>query len=735
MKSLSCPVRAARDLIAETLSSRTAPDGELRDGLARLLRFLEDVAQGAASPERSEPARRLASDLSSRTIDRPGWHDAVAAASRVFAHEDVLRSHLEDHLCPAGECTTLVPAPCRSACPAGVDVPAYVALTGLRRYGDALEVLREDLPLPGVLGRVCVRPCETACARTSLDAPIAICRLKRVAFDEASREGDAPGRPPRRGFAEKVAVVGSGPAGLSAAYFLARRGYRPVIFESMPEPGGMLRWTIPAYRLPRHVLRRDIDFILAQGVRIRTGLALGRDITLESLRDRGYAAFFLGLGAWSGRPLRVAGEDSPAVVDGLTFLRHGSLGPAQAGARVVVVGGGNAAIDCARTALRLGGGAVQVVYRRAREQMPAHREEVEAAEQEGVHISFLSSPIRIRTAEGRLAGLECIRNELCEPDGTGRRRPVAVAGSEFFIPADMVIRAIGQTPDRASVEAVPGLELTRSGLVAVRPETMETSLPGVFAGGDVVSGPASVIEAVAAGKSAAEAIHRYLRRLPRPAFGLLPGTRRQVPPLRTSAQEREYPLPPRLLRIGIDRRRQSFDEVDLRLTAGDAAREATRCLRCDVCIRCGRCVEVCRDSLGIDALHLFRIMQDPQDEAGARGITAAKLDFSRAAERCIGCAACAESCPTGALTVEEANGRRTLRHCGAEVSRNRLVRCAGCGAPFATERQLLFISERESSRIRPVAPRAFCPACARGSTARDLAGGWCECRWEQGQGI
>jgi NADPH-dependent glutamate synthase beta subunit-like oxidoreductase len=537
-----------------------------------------------------------------------------------------------------------------------------------------------------------------------VDAPIAICKLKRVAFDEALKEGKAPIEPAAERFKEKVAIIGSGPAGLSAGYFLAKKGYRPEIFESMPEPGGMLRWGIPAYRLPREVLHTEIACIKALGVEIRTGITFGQDITIEGLKNQGYEALFLGIGAWCCMSLPMEGaHDNPGVIDCLTFLRSEHTRPFMVGKRVVVIGGGNAAVDCVRTALRMDVDEVQLVYRRSRSEMPAHHKEVEAAEEEGAMLTYLSSPVRVHHDDGKITGLECIRNRLSDPDKTGRRRPVPIPNSRYTIPTDTVISAIGQQVEVSSLEGEKTLELSENHLVLVDPETMATSIPGVFAGGDVVSGPSTVVEAVAAGKRAAESIHGYLRGLSPAESGLLSAGRKAVPVMAISAREKSLDHRPRMPEIDLKERMIGLQEVEMGLSRERATQEAKRCLRCDLCIGCGRCIEVCRDEMDLDAIHLSYVAQH----------AAPHTDFTRPAEKCIGCGACAVNCPTDAITVEDKNGARLIRMCGAEMSRLPLLRCASCGLPFVTQKHLEYIQARSDRKARVTSPRNLCPACAR----------------------
>ncbi len=486
-------------------------------------------------------------------------------------------------------------APCVLACPAGINVQGYVQLIGQGRYEDAVRLIMERLPLPGVLGRVCPHPCETRCRRAEVDHPVSICRLKRAAADRVDpRNLPMPEIQERK---ERVAVIGSGPAGLTAAYYLRLKGYKVTIFEALPELGGMLRVGIPDYRLPQDVLDREIGYIMGLGVEAQTGARLGKDFSLSDLMEKGFDAIFLGTGAHLGIKLRIPGEgELDGIVDAVDFLREANLGRGVApGKRVVVIGGGNVAVDAARTALRMGSEDVQIVYRRTREEMPAYEEEIEETLEEGIRIHYLAAPVRIKGEGGKVTGFECIRTEPGEPDASGRRRPLPVEGSEFTIPCDAVIPAVGQRPDTSWLRKEDPVSLTGWDTFEVHPETMETSFTGVFAAGDAVTGPATVIEAVAAGRKAADAMDRYLRggdlSMELDTSSSRPGQGEDWAeiPAGLSPETRAVPeLLPAEERTG------SFDEVSLGLPEDEAQREALRCLNCGVCSECMACVQACK---------------------------------------------------------------------------------------------------------------------------------------------
>ena len=483
-------------------------------------------------------------------------------------------------------------APCRTSCPANVNVQAYVAMVKMGRYREAVEIILQDLPFPGVLGRVCSRDCEKNCRRLELDDAISIRELKRVATDHVNLSDiPIPHITPR---SETVAVIGSGPAGLSAAYFLACEGYQVTVYESMPEAGGMLRYGIPEHRLPRSVLDAEIENLKRYGIKIHTNTIIGKDISIEELQKNGVDAIFLAIGAWKSLELGVPGEKaSSGVTDAVSFLRKVHLGKLKKMAgRVVVIGGGHSAMDAARVALRLGASEAHIVYRRSRAEMPAEPEEIQETENEGIKIHFQAAPVEIMGENGRVSGIRCIRTRLKEADQTGRPRPIPIQGSEFLIPTDHVIPAIGQQPEIDVLGDDLNLELSKRNLLAVNAETLQTNRPKIFAGGDVVSGPATVIEAVAAGKRAAIYIGEYLQgkelsaeKRNRVSSGEKWAALKQDEPRQTRMTPPTLPLEKRLA---------GFEEVNLLADEPTAQKEAARCLDCGGCCECMQCVTACK---------------------------------------------------------------------------------------------------------------------------------------------
>ena len=530
-------------------------------------------------------------------------------------------------------------APCTLSCPADICVPGYMALTYAGRYSEALDLIRERIPIPASVGRLCHRPCETECSRGGVDEPVAINRIKRFLADAVLTDKEVGGRAeklmrrrleqvvPKRG---KVAVVGSGPAGLAAAYDLRFRGYEVTIFEAEERVGGMLGLAVPECRLPYDVIRAEVSLLESAGIRIETGREVGRDIELAELEAAGFDAFFIGVGSRFGLPLGMPGEDLPEIMDALEFLKSAKRGDSlDVGKKVMVVGGGDTAVDAARVARRLGAESVTILYRRSRDEMPAGEDELTQAEAEGVEIETLAVPARL--AEGTDGGVEvvCMRTALHEPDESGRPRPVPISGSEFSVEADRVIVAIGQQVDAAFLSGAYRPEFNRDGTIRVDPETGVTSVPNLYAGGDVVTGPLSVIEAIAGGKRAAYGIDRFLSGqgeavAPHNHSGFTEGAAEvAIPTPHVPARRR---TPPR--RIPVEER-GGFTEVDSGYDEQDARAEVERCLACGLCAKCSVCIDnffcpaICEED------GLVRI-----DE-----------------EMCIGCSVCAQICPNNAIVA------------------------------------------------------------------------------------
>jgi len=476
---------------------------------------------------------------------------------------------------------------CTATCPAGVNVQGYVALIAQGKFKEAYELVQKSVPLPAVLGRVCFHPCENECERGEVEEPIAICALKRfVADNQMKQSKEKPARCPQK-YRKKIAIIGSGPAGLAAAYEQVKLGYPVTVFEALPEPGGMLRFGIPAYRLSKEILTREIQYLKDLGVEIRTNVTFGDTVTMESLKKAGYKAIFLAIGAWKSLKMGIEGEELQGVVQAIDFLRDVNLGKKVAiGNRVVVIGGGNVAIDVSRTALRLGAKKVCVIYRRSMEEMPAFQPEVEQAEKEGIEFLFLKAPKRIIGKDEKVTAIECLQMSLTEPDETGRRKPVPIEGSEHIIEADTVVPAVGQVVDTAFL---PKEINVSHATVGVDPLTLQTSIPQVFAGGDAVLGPATVVEAIADGKRAAFSIHQYLQGTKLKTWGREELTPVQIAPKEGIKKKSRQAVPT----LPVESRTRSFEEVELGFTEEMAIEEAKRCLACGGCCECLECEKAC----------------------------------------------------------------------------------------------------------------------------------------------
>jgi heterodisulfide reductase subunit A len=404
---------------------------------------------------------------------------------------------------------------CQERCPVHIDIRRYVGMIATGEYEAAIQVIREKNPLPAICGRICPHPCETVCNRGRQDEPIAIDALKRFVsdFEIAQRKAGRFVPPkPKRDRKIKLAVVGAGPAGLTVAHDLALEGFRPTIFEAESVPGGMMHMGIPEYRLPRDILLSDVAYIQDLGVEIKLNSPISKDLTVDDLFKQGFKAVFLGVGAWEGLKLRVPGEDDyEGFLDCIQFLKQVNLGDkTKPGNKVIVIGGGNSAIDSARTAMRLGCDEVTILYRRSRKEMPANSWEVDGAEEEGVKVHYLAAPVKITGTNGKVNGMVCTKMKLGKLDASGRRRPIPIEGSEFTVEADLVIPAISQQPDISFLPEDHGFEISRWNSFVVDERTMATNRDGVYAGGDDVTGPATVIEAIQAGHVAANSIKEYL---------------------------------------------------------------------------------------------------------------------------------------------------------------------------------------------------------------------------------
>jgi heterodisulfide reductase subunit A2 len=479
-------------------------------------------------------------------------------------------------------------APCQAACPVGTNAGLYVSLIAEGRYDEALQVASEPNPFPCICGRVCTAPCEEVCRRGEFDLPIAIRDLKRFAMDHGAPKHRQV-KPPKKLYSERIAVVGAGPTGLSAAYYLARRGYRVTVFDAMPVAGGMMAIGIPDYRLPRAELNRDIDAMRDLGVEFQLNTAIGLDVAFEDLRSE-YDAVLLAVGAQRSQRLGVPGEDLHGVIPATTFLKDFNLNPdTRLEGDIAVVGGGSTALDAARSALRSGARSVHILYRRSRVEMPAQAEEVRAALEEGIHLHELVAPVQMLSSAGTLSGVRCQRMALSEPDEKGRRKPVPVLGTEFDIPVNVILVAIGEAPDPSFLPEGTSVGVAPWGGLLINPESLATGAPGVFAAGDVTYGPKTVIHAAAHGRQAARSIHAYLSHRALRSVTEMPEDEGET--VSTLPEDGVItldlrPTPREVMPFAESASRDRTIEFAKGLSEEQARREASRCLRCDLAYLC-----------------------------------------------------------------------------------------------------------------------------------------------------
>jgi len=577
--------RAYLKAVQEASCGRCIP---CRVGTRVMLQILERICAGKGETEDLETLKRLGKEIQESAKCEIGKSGPIPILHAITHFKAEFEKQIaEKNPIPQGSYHFHITAPCTNACPVHLDIPNYVELIKNLEYEESLRIIRERNALPGVCGRVCIRPCEFNCRRANLDDPIQIKFLKRFVADYEIEHNNEPQFEVGKRREEKVAIVGAGPAGLSAAFYLSLKGYPVKIFEALPEGGGMAAVGIPDYRLPRNILQYEIEVIKKTGVEIQYNTRVGKDITLEEIKAQGYRAIFIAVGAHLSKKMRVEGEDAgyEGFIKGVDFLRDINLGKEiYKGKKLLVVGGGNVAIDCVRSAFRVGFTDVNIVYRRSRAEMPADDVEIEDAEKEGVKFHFLTLPKRIITENNRVTAVECIRMELGEPDESGRRRPVPVEGSEFIIETDVLIPAIGQDVDLSLLPDESGVEKTKWNTIVVDSDSMMSSQEGIFSGGDCVTGPDVLVRALAAGYDAAIAIDQYLR-----------GEKFELPDYRRKEKIVEkIGVYNKDEKIGIvggvpkstmehlppDTRINSFDEVELGFTFEAAIREANRCLRC-----------------------------------------------------------------------------------------------------------------------------------------------------------
>jgi NADH-quinone oxidoreductase subunit F len=673
--------------------------------LARVARLVAEITVGHGQPSHLAELDELAIELATQGL-AAAW--PLGSSLRYFRDqwESHVRQPVDTRLCPEGICLKRNAAPCHTTCPANIDIPSFMAHIGHGDYRAAIDVITRDNPFPLTCGLVCPAPCESACVRNGSDGAVFIRPMKAWAAEHCLAAGGYPKPEIAPPTGKKIGIVGSGPAGLSAAYYLRILGHEPVVFETQAEAGGMLRYGIPAYRMPPDLLDKEIGQIASLGIPIHCSAKVD---SLDAFR-KDYDAVFLGLGTQTSRFVPVEGIHQPFVLGGIDFLRNVRSGmEVQVGPRVIVIGGGNVAIDVALTAVRQGAKQVYMVCLEKRREMPASHHEIEQCVAEGVTLHPSWGPLSIGE-EGEMVFQHCDR-VFEEVDGQKRFNPKFDSERKMTIEADHIIFAVGQGTDLTSIEG-SGLEVTR-GFIVTDPRSLMTKVAGVFAGGDVAHGPRTAVEAIRSGKIAAYSIHAWLTGGTIDAATGKPQRRADVIPLKVAPRDRSYLHRAEMPEKDIGERLGdgNYAKVELGLTDGMAHGEASRCLRCDVCIGCGLCQLACSE-MGVEALRMA-------DTTAGR---LAYFDFTRPAELCIGCGACAQVCPTGAIRIEDADGVRRTIITGTVVREQPLVKCKGCGAQYQTVAHRQFVYNRMPSYHMGLhMERELCPACARLMADRPLS--------------
>jgi len=574
----TCMVEFAKYFLKFSTNESCGKCVPCRVGGKKMYEILNNITVGKGKLEDLNEIENLAKFMDQASLCALGQltPSPVMSTLRLFMDEYI--AHIEDKRCPAGVCKALVRSKCENACPAYVDVPSYVALIAAGRYEEALNIHRKRNPFPAICGRVCPAFCEDKCKRGDVDEPIAIRALKRFMSDN---EMKYPWTPEiiENLKEEKVAIIGSGPAGLSAAYRLATWGYKVTIFEALSVVGGMMMVGIPDYRLPKDIINFEVDAIRRLGVKIKLNSPIGNELTLNNLFKQGYSAIILAVGAQKSMKLRIPGEKLKGVLFGIDFLKDVNLGKNInfKNKKIAVIGGGNVAIDSSRNALRLGAKDVQILYRRTKMDMPAHKDEIEEAEKEGIKMTFLTTPVGILGNNGKVSGIECINMRLGEFDISGRKRPIPVVESEFKIDIDVVITAIGQALDTSLLTKDTGIKTSKGGFFKADSKTMKTNIEGIFVAGDAVNGPATVIEAIASGEIAALGVDNYLRR------GMAKEKQKETINIERTFELKEGEIPRiKISVLELKERLSNFNEVELGISKKNAIFEAKRCLRCDL---------------------------------------------------------------------------------------------------------------------------------------------------------
>ncbi len=562
-----------------------------REGTQRMWEIVTKICDGRGEMKDVNLLMELAEAVKDASLCGLGQTAANPVLSTLRYFRNEYEEHIQRKKCSAMVCREIVSAPCQSICPTDQEASVYIALIAQERFEEAFQVIRKDNPLPSICGRVCDHQCESVCRSGDFGEPIAIRALKRFVMDWAIENGKntLPIKKSSRNNI-KVAVIGSGPAGLSASNKLNLLGYDVTVFESQAIAGGMLALGIPEHRLPKSILNSDIDLILESGVQLKTNSTLGKDFSIDDLIGQGFKAIFIATGAHKSMKLAIPGETAEGVLPAMQMLSQVNQGKeVLLGANVGIIGGGNAAIDAARVAIRnKNAEKVTILYRRTRKEMPAYEEEIEDALEEGIEIQYLVTPIKVLQENGKVTGVECIRMELGEMDQSGRRSPIPISGSEFRLEFDTIIPAIGERPDTSYIQESDGIKLSRWDTIIADEETGATSQKNIFAGGDVATGPSTVVKAIGAGKKAAESIDRFLQGKPVAREYKLSRPSVYIPPVQLTEEEIEDAHRAEIFRLTPEKRHKNFEEVALTMTKDTAVKESRRCLRCELETRDGK---------------------------------------------------------------------------------------------------------------------------------------------------
>ena len=673
----ACPVTTVLiELRTQLRQSENSPHAH-RASLAAAMRIVTEIHLGRGTTAHLTELDTLVRELAS-SVPATG---SLLSATLVNARGEWNR-HVEERTCSANSCMQPRTVPCQEACPTHIDIPSMIARVGHGQYRESLEILLKDTPLPNSCGLVCPAPCEDACVQKDVSAAVLIKPMKSVAA-RCSDGYPLPDCAPPSG--KKIAVVGAGPGGMTAAYYLAQKGHQVDIFDEREHPGGVMRYGIPEYRLPNLVLTAEVDMIKALGVRFHMNTRIAN---LKDLRQQGFDAIFLATGLQKSKGMSVDGDDQPFVLGGIDFLSQVRDGKnPRVGPHVVVIGGGNTAIDAAMTSFRQGASKVEIWYRRTRKVMPANPHEVDMALAEGVALFEFWAPSKIMAGNQ----IEFVRNTSA---------PDAATAQPVTIQPDHVIAAIGQDSD---LDYLDGTEIElKWGNIVANPVTLETAIPGVFSGGDIQHGGSTVVAAIGSGKRAAESIHAYLTSYAMNHEALKPQRRDFAPLVGGDAATRTDQHRPHVPENNPIERRTSFNAIQLDWDESEARVEAERCLRCDLCIGCGLCELACIE-VGANALRMI-------DTTNGRLVFDG---FLRPATTCIGCGACAAVCPTGAITVETIGNQRVTSITGTVVRSQPMLNCAVCDEPYITATQ--FDAMRERLGLASDEP-CICPSCARKKT-------------------